>query len=69
MLSTDLVELYGVQPRALVQAVKLEIKRFPGDFMFQLSGTEVANVKSQDCDFKVGAVLADQPPMPPLSRA
>ena len=47
MLSTDLAELYGVEPRVLVQAVKRNIKRFPADFMFQLSNQEVTNLKSQ----------------------
>jgi hypothetical protein len=47
MLSTDLAELYGVEPRALVQAVKRNIARFPGDFMFQLSAPEYENLKSQ----------------------
>ena len=47
MLSTDLAELYGVEPRALVQAVKRNIERFPGDFMFQLSAPEFENLKSQ----------------------
>ena len=41
MLSMHLAELYGVEPRALVQAVKRNIERFPGDFMFQLSETEL----------------------------
>ena len=47
MLSTHLAELYDVEPRALVQAVKRNIERFPGDFMFQLSAGEFANLKSQ----------------------
>ena len=47
MLSTDLAELYEVEPRALVQAVKRNIERFPGDFMFQLSAPEFENLKSQ----------------------
>ena len=47
MLSTHLAELYQVTPRALVQAVKRNIERFPGDFMFQLSVEELANLKSQ----------------------
>ena len=47
MLSTDLAELYGVEPRALVQAVKRNIERFPEDFMFQLNDQEFANLKSQ----------------------
>lgn len=35
MLSMHLAELYEVEPRALVQAVKRNIERFPADFMFQ----------------------------------
>jgi len=42
-----LAELYEVEPRALVQAVKRNIERFPPDFMFQLSKTEFKNLKSQ----------------------
>ncbi len=47
MLSTDLAELYGAEPRVLVQAVKRNIERFPDDFMFQLNDHEFANLKSQ----------------------
>jgi hypothetical protein len=47
MLSTDLAELYDVEPKALIQAVKRNIERFPEDFMFQLEYQEVANLKSQ----------------------
>ncbi len=47
LLSVDLAELYGVEPRALVQAVKRNIERFPEDFMFQLSDKEFENLKSQ----------------------
>ena len=47
MLSTELAELYGVQPKALIQAVKRNIDRFPNDFMFQLTRQEVAILKSQ----------------------
>src|SRR5262245_65989609 len=36
-----------VEPRALVQAVKRNIERFPPDFMFQLSKVEFENLKSQ----------------------
>ena len=35
MISTDLAKLYGVEVRALIQAVKRNIERFPRDFMFQ----------------------------------
>jgi hypothetical protein len=47
MLSTHLAELYDVEPRVLVQAVKRNIERFPEDFMVQLSAEEFANLKSQ----------------------
>ena len=47
MLSTHLAQLYEVEPRALVQAVKRNIERFPPDFMFQLTKTEFQNLKSQ----------------------
>lgn len=47
MLSTHLAALYGVEPRALVQAVKRNHERFPADFMFQLNAKELANLKSQ----------------------
>jgi ORF6N domain-containing protein len=47
MLSTDLAELYEVEPRILVQAVKRNSERFPSDFMFQLNLQEVRNLKSQ----------------------
>ena len=42
-----LAELYEVEPRALVQAVKRNMERFPPDFMFQLSKAEFRNLKSQ----------------------
>jgi hypothetical protein len=47
MLSMHLAELYGVEPRVLVQAVKRNVERFPADFMFQLTNEEFANLKSQ----------------------
>jgi len=47
MLSTDLARLYQVAPRALVQAVKRHIDRFPNDFMFQLTRDEFQYLKSQ----------------------
>ena len=47
MLSVHLAELYGVEVRALVQAVRRNIERFPKDFMFQLNNKEFRNLKSQ----------------------
>lgn len=47
MLSTYLAELYAVEPRTLIQAVKRNIDRFPEDFIFQLTKSELDNLKSQ----------------------
>jgi hypothetical protein len=48
MLDTDLAELYGVEVRALVQAVQRNLRRFPPDFMFQLTREEYEDcLKSQ----------------------
>ena len=47
MLDRDLAQLYGIETRALNQAVKRNIKRFPEDFMFQLTTEETNNWKSQ----------------------
>ena len=47
MLDRNLAEMYGVEVRALNQAVKRNIDRFPSDFMFQLNEEEWANLKSQ----------------------
>jgi len=47
MLSNDLAELYQVEVRTLVQAVKRNKDRFPADFMFQLNAKEFQNLKSQ----------------------
>jgi hypothetical protein len=41
ILDYDLADLYGVEARALNQAVKRNLSRFPADFMFQLSPEEV----------------------------
>ena len=47
MMSSDLALLYGVEPRALIQAVKRNRSRFPRDFMLELTAQEWANLKSQ----------------------
>ena len=47
MLDKDLAELYQVEVRVLNQSVKRNIKRFPPDFMFQLTKEEWEKLKSQ----------------------
>ncbi len=47
LLDYDLAALYAVETRALKQAVRRNLNRFPPDFMFELSGEEIENVVSQ----------------------
>jgi len=47
MLDFDLAEMYQVETRALNQSVKRNIRRFPCDFMFQLTNTEWKSMSSQ----------------------
>jgi hypothetical protein len=47
MLDSDLAMLYGVETKALNQAVKRNINRFPEDFMFQLTKDEAVCLRSQ----------------------
>ena len=47
MFDFHLAEMYGVETRVLVQAVKRNIKRFPSDFMFQLNRDEFKSLISQ----------------------
>ena len=46
MLDMDLAELYGVETKQLKRAVRRNIKRFPVDFMFELSQQELENLRS-----------------------
>jgi hypothetical protein len=47
MLASDLAELYNIETRVLNQAVNRNLKRFPPDFMFQLSENEYLSLTSQ----------------------
>ena len=47
MLSSHLAGLYNVKVRSLIQAVKRNRKRFPEDFMFQLTWKELKSLRSQ----------------------
>jgi len=47
LLDRDLAELYGVETRALNQAVTRNLDRFPNDFMFRLNREEFENLESQ----------------------
>lgn len=47
LLDADLAELYGVETKALNQAVKRNAKRFPADFMFKLTRQEWSHLRCQ----------------------
>ena len=47
LLDADLAMLYGVETRALKQAVRRNFNRFPADFMFELSPAEIDTLVSQ----------------------
>ena len=47
MLDADLARLYGVTTKRFNEQVKRNVRRFPADFMFQLTQEEYADLKSQ----------------------
>ena len=58
ILSSDLARVYGVEPRALNQAVKRNAERFPPDFAFRLSKddmTAIRRSRSQSVTLKEGS--------------
>src|SRR5690349_12806500 len=56
MLDMDLAELYGVETKRLKEAVKRNAKRFPEDFMFELTKAELQNLRSQFASSRWGGV-------------
>jgi len=54
MLDSELAEIYGVETKALNQAVKRNASRFPTDFMFQLTVEEWESLRSQSVTLKRG---------------
>jgi phage regulator Rha-like protein len=54
MLDTDLAILYGVPTKRLNEQVRRNKKRFPSDFMFQLTPEEVERLRSQIATLKSG---------------
>ena len=54
MLDASLAGLYEVTTKALNQAVKRNLGRFPGDFMFQLTAEEATLLRSQSVTLKTG---------------
>lgn len=58
VVDRDLAELYGVQTKALNQAVKRNANRFPAEFMFDLAKDEVEELVT-NCDQKPITIKLD----------
>jgi len=54
MLDFDIASLYGVETKVLIQAVKRNLRRFPSDFLIQVSEVEYVSLRSQFVTSKKG---------------
>src|SRR3990170_5889438 len=54
MLDSDLAVLYGVTTKRLNEQMRRNLRRFPSDFMFQLTAEEVESLRSQFATLKTG---------------
>jgi hypothetical protein len=56
ILDFDLAEMYEVPTKALKQAVRRNMDRFPDDFMFEMTNVEWANLRSQNVTSSWGGI-------------
>ena len=68
ILDRDLAEVYGVSTKALNQAVKRNLERFPKDFVFQLTDSEWISLRSQFVTLNEVVTNCDQFNMLELTR-
>jgi len=61
ILSVHLADLYGIEPRVLMQAVKRNKARFPDSFVFQLNAIEFSALKSQSVISKYNSIRRSLP--------
>src|ERR1035437_7757257 len=54
MLDVDLAALYGISTGRFNEAVRRNLARFPGDFMFPLTNQDLAALRSQIATLKAG---------------
>jgi hypothetical protein len=54
MIDSDLADLYGVTTKRLNEQVRRNLRRFPDDFMFQLTAPEADRIRSQFATLKTG---------------
>ena len=60
MLDSDLAKIYGYEVKRLNEQVKRNSKRFPEDFMFQLTREEIDFVKSQIATSRITSLFEGQ---------
>lgn len=58
MLDRDLAELYSVENKRLGEQVKRNLNKFPDDFMFQLTETELEDLQSQFATASISAKMS-----------
>ena len=61
MLDADLAEIYGYETKAFNQQVKRNIERFPEDMMFQLTDSELENLRSQFVTANISSMARSNP--------
>ena len=54
MIDSDLSDLYGVETKSLKRSVRMNIERFPADFMFELTKEEYDSLRCKNCTLKSG---------------
>ena len=61
MLDTDLAEIYGYEVKRLNQQVKRNISRFPKDFMFQLTESDLEHLRLQNVTANINSMSRTMP--------
>ena len=54
MIDSDLSDLYGMETKSLKRSVRMNIERFPADFMFELTKEEYDSLRCKNCTLKSG---------------
>jgi hypothetical protein len=54
LLDSELANLYGITTKRFNEQVRRNAKRFPADFMFQLTSEEISSLRSQFATLKLG---------------
>lgn len=61
MLDVDVAELYGVETKRVNEAVKNNSEKFPEDYVFSLTGSELADLRSKISTAKLSSKSRSAP--------